>query len=199
MCGQPERIARIVGEFYWIPFFRVRAGCFHARAGRVASEMAKKGKDKPSEDRVIENRRARFDYAIGETVECGIKLYGPEVKSVRDGKVSIAEGYVSAQDNPLVLLLHGVNIAEYSPAAQNNPESPTRTRRLLAHKREILRMWKASQVKGNTLVPLKIYFKNGFAKLLVGVGTGKKAHDKRDSIKERESKREIDRAMRKRV
>jgi SsrA-binding protein len=142
----------------------------------------------------IENRRARYDYFIGETVECGIKLYGPEVKSVRAGKVSIGEGYVSAQLDPPRLMLHSVNIGEYGPAGSSRPD-PNRTRLLLAHRREIERLFKASQVKGNTLVPLKIYFKNGFAKLLVGVGTGKKAHDKRQAISERESAREIARAM----
>lgn len=156
-----------------------------------AFTMAKK----PVEhERTIENRRARFDYHIGETLECGMVLHGWEVKSVRDGKVSLGEGYVSAELTPPALLLHGVNVSEYAPAGPSS-DSPLRTRKLLAHKREIARLFKASQVKGNTIVPLKLYFKNGFAKLLVGVGTGKKAHDKRDSIRERESNREIARAM----
>lgn len=166
----------------------------------VVSIMSKHGKDKQDE-RIIENRRARFEYHIGETVECGIVLHGPEVKSVRDGQVSIAEGFVRAEligGDPRELFLHGVNISEYGPAGANR-DKPTRTRKLLAHRREIVRLWKASQVKGNTLVPLKIYFKNGYAKLLVGVGSGKKQHDKRDSIKERETQRDIQRAMSKRM
>lgn len=162
--------------------------------------MAKK---KPNdEQRVIENRRSRFEYAIGETLETGIKLHGWEVKSVRDGQVSLAEGWVSAEIEPArggpALFLHAVNIAEYGPAAAMGLK-PVRVRKLLAHKREIVKMWKAAQIKGNTLVPLKIYFKNGFAKLLIGVGTGKSRHDKRQAIAERESRREIDRAMSKRV
>lgn len=163
--------------------------------------MAKKKKDKANENEaVIENRRARFDYTIGETLECGIVLHGWEVKSVREGKVSLAEGYVRAGDSPPELVLHSVNIAEYGPAGKGNlKDAPTRNRKLLAHKREILKMWKASQLKGNTLVPLKIYFKNGYAKLLVGVGTGRKSHDKRHAIQERETKREIQRAISKRV
>lgn len=161
--------------------------------------MAKGGKDQREANApTIENRRARYDYFIGETVECGMKLYGPEVKSVRDSKISIGEGYVSAQLEPPVLLLHNVNIGEYAPAGSSKP-TPTRVRKLLAHKREIAKLFKASQIKGNTLVPLKVYFKNGYAKLLVGIGTGKKAHDKRQSIAERESQREIDRAMSKRA
>ena len=162
--------------------------------------MSKK-KGQP-EDRVIENRRARFDYAIGETLECGIKLYGPEVKSVRAGQVSLQEGYVKAEAQPLSLWLYGVNIAEYGPAGpvggNNRQSAATRMRKLLAHKREILKLWKAAQVKGFTLVPLKIYFKNGYAKCLVGVGEGRKKGDKREAIKERESRRDIDRAMSKR-
>lgn len=149
-------------------------------------------------ERTIENRRARFDYHIGEEVECGMVLHGWEVKSVREGKVSLGEGYVSAELSPAALYLHGVNVSEYAPAGRSSAQSPVRTRKLLANKREIARLHKASQVKGNTLVPLKLYFKNGYAKLLVGVGTGKKAHDKRDSIRERESQREIARAMSKR-
>ncbi len=158
--------------------------------------MAKNGKAKP--DPVIENRKARFEYTIGETLECGIQLLGYEVKSVREGKVSIAEGYVAAEIEPPSLMLHGVNIAEYAPAGKP-PTSPTRTRKLLANKREILRLYKAVLAKGTTLVPLKIYFKNGWAKCLIGVGEGRQKHDKRQAIKERESKREISRAISKRV
>lgn len=156
-------------------------------------------KDKGEREIHIENRRARFDYAIGETLECGMVLGGAEVKSVRSGKVSLQEGYVRAELKPEpALWLHGVNIAEYGPAA-GNPTSPTRTRKLLAHKREIAKLWKATQVKGNTLVPLKVYFKNGYAKCLIGVGTGRKKGDKREAIKERETRRDISRAMSRRA
>ncbi|MCA3006412.1 MAG: SsrA-binding protein SmpB [Planctomycetaceae bacterium] len=155
-----------------------------------------KGKHTPEDgsDRVIENRRAHFDYAIGETLECGIKLHGPEVKSVREGKVSLQEGFVRADVTPPSLWLHQVNIAEYGPAGRLQ-DAPTRTRKLLAHKQEILRMLRATEAKGATLVPLKLYFKNGYAKLLIGVGIGRKKADKRQAIAERESKREIARAM----
>jgi len=157
--------------------------------------MAKK---KEQQDKVMENRKARHDYTIGETLECGIVLGGGEVKSVRAGQVSIGEGYVRAYDTPPTLQLHGVNIAEYAPARTSVPTSPTRTRKLLAHRREILKLFKAQQIKGNTIVPLKVYFKNGYAKCLIGLGTGKNKGDKRQSIKERETNREIDRAMSKR-
>lgn len=158
--------------------------------------MAKK-KDK-NEEKTIENRKARFDYAIGETLECGMKLYGPEVKSVREGKVSLQEGWVRAESTPPELWLHQVNIAEYGPAG-NLQDAPTRTRKLLAHKREILRLAKATETRGVTLVPLQIYFKNGHAKCLIGVGTGRDKADKRDVIAKRESDREIRRAISKQV
>lgn len=146
----------------------------------------------------IENRRARFDYHIGETLETGIELLGSEVKAVRGGKVSLAEGYVRAEESPVAMYLHSVNIGEYGPAGPA-AHAPVRPRRLLAHKREIVRLARKSQVKGVTLVPLRIYFKNGFAKVLVGVGTGKTRGDKRSAIAEREVQREIARAMSRRA
>lgn len=146
----------------------------------------------------IENRRARHDYEILETLECGIALLGSEVKSVRDGKVSLAEGYVRVQATPPGLYLHAVNIAEYAPAGPA-AHQPTRTRTLLAHKREIDKLLREVDQKGVTVVPLKMYFKNGYAKLLIGVGRGRRAHDKRRAISERENKREINRAMSKRL
>ncbi len=157
---------------------------------------------KPQENRpnepLIENRQARHDYAITETLECGIELRGTEIKSVRAGKVSLGEGYVSAREIPLELLLHSVHIAEYPPAGKAVQHQPVRVRKLLAHKKEIRRLAVEMQKKGMTIVPLKIYFKNGRAKLLVGLGTGRKAADKRHAIAKREMDRDIDRAMHKR-
>jgi SsrA-binding protein len=158
--------------------------------------MAKK-KHNPDE-RTIENRRARYDYAIGATLEVGIKLAGSEVKSVRAGNVSLAEGYVRADEFPPRLTLHSVNIGEYGPAGSRQ-HAPVRARTLLANRGEIVKLARETMKKGTTIVPLKIYFKNGFAKLLVGVGTGKTKVDKRQSIAERESQRDIHRAMSKRV
>lgn len=176
-------------------------------------------------DRVIENRKARFDYAILDTLETGIVLRGSEVKSIRDGKVSLAEGYVRAE-HPLVpgsgrargkptgraggsariaapaLWLHGVNIAEYPPAGPSGSvgqHQPTRTRKLLAHNREIARLARECQSKGMTLVPLKVYFKNGKAKVLIGLAKGKTKGDKRQTIAKRESDRDIARATSRRM
>ena len=159
--------------------------------------MAKK-RTSNTNDRLIENRRARFDYDILETLEVGIKLYGPEVKSVRDGMVSLAEGYVRATDNPATLTLYSINIGHYGPASNFNKD-PTRKRILLAHKREIKKLAKLTESKGVTIVPLKMYFKNGFAKLEIGVGKGRGKGDKRQAISERESKRDIQRAMSRRA
>jgi SsrA-binding protein len=178
---------------------------------------------------VIENRRARFDFAISDTVEAGMILRGSEVKSIRDGKASLQEGYVrvefgglrggpktpddapaapaapGAKPKPIVrrrvepgLYLHGVNIAEYPPAGPpGSPlqHKPTRVRTLLVHGRELARLAREVQLKGFTLVPLKIYFKNGKAKLLVGLGKSKTHQDKRASITKREQDRDIARAM----
>lgn len=160
--------------------------------------MAKSSKKSDKPPPTIENRKARFDYEITETLECGIVLAGSEVKSVREGKVSLGEGYVAADgpDEPRgpALWLHGVNIGHYGPAAHNAPPE-VRTRKLLAHKKEITRLAKATQVKGVTIVPLKLYFKDGWAKVLIGLGTGRKSHDKREAIKKREMRRDVDRAM----
>lgn len=157
---------------------------------------------KPHEDRpnepLIENRQARHDYAIEDTLECGMELKGTEIKSVRAGKVSLAEGYVSAREEPVELLLHSVHIAEYPPAGKAVQHEPVRVRKLLAHKKEIRKLAVQMQQKGMTLVPLKIYFKNGRAKLLIGLGTGRKAADKRQAIAKREMQRDMDRAMHKR-
>jgi len=159
------------------------------------SAVAKK---KDNADRTIENRRARHDYHISDTLECGLVLRGSEVKAVRDGMVSLAEGYVRVQENPPALFLHSVNIGEYGPAGPRQ-HAPTRTRALLAHKREVEKLSRKVQQKGFTLVPLKLYFKNGYAKILVGLGEGKSRYDKRQAIAEREHKRDIQRAMSRRV
>ena len=144
---------------------------------------------------MIENRKARFDYAIGETLECGLKLVGTEVKSLRKGQARIAEGWILATVEPPELTLLNVTIAEYPPAGASRQHVPNRPRRLLAHSKEIVKLATEAKAKGASLVPLKIYWSKGRAKLLVGIGTGKKQHDKRESIAKREDKRDIDRAM----
>ncbi len=147
---------------------------------------------------VIENRRARHDYRIGETLECGIELRGTEVKSIRAGRASLGEGWIKADHEPLGLTLHGVHISEYPPAGPHRQHSPTRPRRLLAHRREIRKLARAADSAGATLVPLKIYFKDGRAKLLLGVAEGKGRADKRQDLARKEARRDMERAMQRR-
>ncbi len=144
----------------------------------------------------ITNRKARHNFHITETLECGIALVGSEVKSIRQGKVSIGEGYAKVDEKTNELWLHGIHVGEYDPARGSvNAHSPTRKRKLLAHSREIRKLEEKTRVKGTTLVPLKLYFKNGFAKLLIGVGVGKRKRDQREDNKKRDAQREINRAM----
>lgn len=152
------------------------------------------GKKGKTDTPVIENRRARFDYFIHDTLETGIVLDGSEVKPIRAGNCSIGEGYVKVELNPSRLLLFGMTVGEYQPAGSRQ-HAADRARTLLAHKREIDKLHRQVMQKGMTVVPLRLYFKAGFAKVLIGVAEGKAAHDKRQSIAEREAKRDIDRAM----
>lgn len=155
-------------------------------------------KPEPNLSPTIENRRARHEYHIGETLEVGLALQGSEVKAVRAGRVSLAEGYVAVKAEPLSLTLLNVDIGEYAPSA-NLGHRPKRSRALLAKRSEMKRLAKAVEGKGTTIVPLKLYFKNGWAKLLIGVATGKQAHDKRQSIAARDAERDVQRAMSRKV
>ena len=159
---------------------------------KSSRKKSKKGED--HEPR-IENRRARYDYAIGDTLECGVKLVGTEVKAIRNGHVSLNEGYVRATDEPPRLTLHGVHVGEYPPAGPARQHEAVRVRQLLAHKREIRKLAQATREKGTTIVPLKLYFSRGRIKLLVGIGRGKSRVDKRQDIAKKEAKREIERAL----
>ncbi len=175
--------------------------------------MAKSGKNKSKkgdagEGKLIENRRARHDYHILETLEVGVVLRGSEVKSVRNGEVSLSGGYVRVEaagrhrDEPAEIWLHAVNIGEYGPAGPPGSvlqHKALRARKLLAHRREIDKLHKHVAVKGMTIVPLKMYFKSGLAKVLIGLAKGKAAHDKRHDIAKRDMKREMDRAMSRRA
>jgi SsrA-binding protein len=152
------------------------------------------GRRKPAEP-TIENRRARHDYFIEETLECGIRLVGTEVKSVRRGQMSLGEGYARATLEPLALELHGVHIGEYAPAGPHRQHVPTRARTLLAQKREIRKLADRTRQGGLTLIPLKAYFVRGRVKVLIGLARGKRKADKRQSIATAEARRDIDRAM----
>ena|ERR1700687_4835689 len=144
---------------------------------------------------VCQNRKAYHDYSIEETVEAGMSLVGTEVKSLREGKVNLKDSYVHIKD--LEALLFNCHISPYSHGNIMNHE-PLRTRKLLLHKKEIVRLQGKIAQKGYTLIPLKIYFKNGRAKVEVGLAKGKREFEKRESIKEREANREIEKAMKSR-
>lgn len=144
---------------------------------------------------VANNRRARHEYDILETLECGIVLVGSEVKSLRAGTVSLEEAYARLKNYEV--WLQGCEIAEYVQANRLNHQ-PRRPRKLLLHRREILKFAAKATEKGLTLVPLKIYFKDGRAKVLLGVARGRKLHDKRDVMKKKDVQRDIERAMRRR-
>jgi SsrA-binding protein len=142
------------------------------------------------------NRKAYRDYTILETVEAGIVLTGSEIKSIRAGKVSLGEAYAAAQDGEIFLL--NAHIARYEPASQDNHE-PRRPRKLLLHRDEIYELAGKVGEKGFTLVPLKLYIKNGIAKVELGLGTGTKLYDKREAIARRDVEREIERATKARM
>ncbi len=161
--------------------------------------MAAKSKPATREP-TIANRRARHNYAIELTLECGIRLTGTEVKSVRNGRVSLAEGYVRATDNPRAqarpsLVLFGVHIAEYPPAGEKRQHDPARTRTLLAHRREIRKLAERTRAKGLTLIPLKMYIVRGRAKILIGLARGKRRRDKREDLAKQQAERDMARAM----
>ncbi len=145
---------------------------------------------------VAENRKARFNYEIGETLEAGLVLEGSEVKSLRNGKANIAESYASAEGGEMWLI--NSHIAEYAQAGRENHE-PTRRRKLLLHQKEIGKLAGAIQREGITVVPLSMYFNSrGIAKVKLGIGKGKKLHDKRETEKKRDWNRQKARILRER-
>ncbi len=140
----------------------------------------------------ILNRRARHEYHILESYETGIILTGPEVKSIRSGLANLAEAHCIIKHGHVLLI--GCHISPYKPAAMNNPKEPTRSRELLMHKKEVERLLGKLKEQGLTLVPLKLYFNaRNYAKLEIGLCRGKKLHDKRATLKERDIKRDLQR------
>lgn len=160
------------------------------------SSGGKKKKPEPKLTNVAENRKARHRYEIIDTIECGMMLMGSEVKSMREGKLSLDEAYIRFKDNDLWLT--GADIAHYNNAGMWNHD-PRRPRKLLVHAREYKSFAGRAHERGLTLVPLKVYFnERGIAKCLMGLVRGKKLHDKRETLKQRDSDRGLQRAMRRR-
>jgi SsrA-binding protein len=141
---------------------------------------------------VAKNRKALFDYEVVDSVEAGLVLTGTEVKSLRDGKIQFADAYAAEEDGEV--WMHRAHIAEYTQGNVFNHE-PTRSRKLLLHRHQIDRLASRTQEKGLTLIPLELYFKNGRAKVKLGLCRGKAKQDKRASIRERDQKRAAARAL----
>jgi SsrA-binding protein len=142
---------------------------------------------------VCQNRKARHDYSIDEIYEAGIVLAGPEVKSLREGRASLIDSYARVKNEEV--FLHGMHITTY-PFAHHVALDPTRTRKLLMHKREIRRLIGKTEERGYSLIPLSVYLLNGIIKIELALAKGKKKYDKRAVLKEREMKRELDQLKR---
>ena len=141
---------------------------------------------------IAQNKKARHDYAISDVLECGLVLTGTEVKSLRAGRASLIDGFAMINDGELWLM--GVHIPEYTEGTWTN-HTPRRDRKLLVHKQELRKLAAKLKDSGTTSVPLQLYFKDGKAKVEIAVAKGKKAHDKREAIKEREADREVSRVV----
>ncbi|HOD37067.1 MAG TPA: SsrA-binding protein SmpB [Syntrophales bacterium] len=142
---------------------------------------------------ISQNKQARLHYEIGETYEAGIALVGTEVKALREGKCNLTDSYAVIQDGEA--FLHDMHISPYSHGNIMNHD-PLKVRKLLLHRRELKRLYGKTRERGLTLIPLRIYFKSGKIKVELGVGRGKKLHDKRQELKRRTDKREMERAFR---
>lgn len=150
------------------------------------------GKNGEKQRPLAQNKKASHDYNILETVEAGIVLTGTEIKSVREGRVTLKDGFAQIKNDEA--WLENVHISEYTAGNRFNHD-PLRRRKLLLHKKQIVQLGQKTSAKGVTLVPLKVYLKNGFAKVLIGVATGKHEYDKRETIKRRDQEREIQRTL----
>jgi SsrA-binding protein len=154
--------------------------------------MAKKGKRKAAAGDVATNRQAAFRYHLLDRIECGIELQGSEVKSMREGGVQLKDAYAEVRGGEV--WLRNMHVAPYKPAARENHD-PERPRKLLLHRGEIERLIGKTSERGLTIVPTRVYFSGSRAKVEIAVARGKDAYDKRRSIKERDQRREIDRAL----
>src|SRR5262252_8548505 len=141
---------------------------------------------------IADNRKARHDFFIEESLEAGLALLGTEVKSLRDHRANLRDSYARIKDGEA--FLHGVHIGAYAPAGQFSHKE-TRPRKLLMHRRELNRLWGRVRERGYSLVPLQIYFKDGRAKVEIALAKGKQLHDKREAIARKTMRREIERAL----
>ena len=156
---------------------------------KVSNKLKQTIKKETVIKRLAENRYAKFQYEILETIEAGIELLGTEVKSVRNGNVNLRDGYCSIRDSEILLL--NVHISPHKNVGSFFNHNPLRNRKLLLHKKEIVKLKSNTEKKGLTIIPLSIYLKGSWIKLTIGIGKGKKLYDKRQSEKQKDIKREI--------
>jgi SsrA-binding protein len=159
---------------------------------QLAKAEERNARTNRGERAVATNRRAFHEYEIVEKIEAGIALTGTEVKSLRESQVNLGDGYVVVEDGEA--WLHNVHVSPYEAGSYNNPD-PARKRKLLLHRREILRLGAKIKKTGSTCIPLSVYFKGPYAKVQIAVAIGKKQYDKRETIRRRESEREARGAM----
>jgi len=143
---------------------------------------------------LAQNKKASHDYFIEDTYEAGLVLTGTEIKSLRNGRANIGDAFATIRNGEIHI--HNMHISPFEQGNRANPDDPTRTRKLLMHKVQILKLLGQSKREGFTIVPLKIYVRNGYAKLLIGLGKGKKEYDKRDTAAKRDAQRDIQRVLR---
>ena len=158
-----------------------------------SNKIKKNTKNKNNFRLLAENRYAKFQYAISETIEAGIELLGTEVKSIRNGKVNLRDGYCSFRNEEILLL--NVHISPHTNVGSFFNHDPLRNRKLLLHKKEILKLKSNTEKKGMTIIPLSIYLKGSWIKLNIGIGKGKKLHDKRQADKNKSINKEINSAL----
>ena len=158
-----------------------------------SKKILKNSKKENNFKRLAENKYAKFQYEILETIEAGIELLGTEVKSIRYGKANLRDGYCSFRDNEILLL--NVHISPHKNVGNYFNHDPLRNRKLLLHKKEIIKLKSNSEKKGMTIVPLSLYLKGSWIKITIGVGKGKKLYDKRQAEKQKDIKREMNSAL----
>ncbi|WP_438435002.1 SsrA-binding protein SmpB [Gorillibacterium sp. sgz500922] len=154
--------------------------------------MAKK--DDSEHKSLAQNKKASHDYFIEETFECGMVLTGTEIKSLRGGKANLSDSFATIRNGEA--FVHNLHISPFEQGNRSNPSDPTRARKLLLHRAQINKLLGLVKQEGYTLVPLKIYTRNGYAKLLIGLGRGKKNYDKRQDAAKKDANRDIARALR---
>ena len=166
---------------------------FKIKMAKVPNNINKSIKKEPIIKRLAENRYAKFQYVILETIEAGIELLGTEVKSIRNGKANLRDGYCSFRDGEILLL--NVHISPHKNVGSFFNHDPLRNRKLLLHKKEIMKLQSNTERKGLTIIPLSIYLKGSWIKLTIGIGKGKKLHDKRQADKQKDINKEIKSAL----